>query len=327
MELTLSFFDPFEKKPNQKSSVPMDSQRNRFFWAMRYIASNGFYVVIDDHLAYDTLVLDDTAKWVASWQQLAADIAKDPVLRPRVMLDLLNEPDARGIKWTNGPKGPTVGMATYYEQAMDAIYKVRGGRRERALMGLGVLRKKGAFFGELTLKGKKKIISLSLRAPPLPPFQTLSQVHPTALMLLESTGQLGTVAMNWGDGFATDAAVVAAGHVDDARPFFEKMMTKPYVNNIVISPHIYPPSISTHNEPEVVLAPGLFSRLDASFGYLTKRGFCPAGMAQPTPAQLAAAVPGVPASPGCKTFPVVYGETGSKFDRALDVQMLDDFAK
>jgi hypothetical protein len=36
--------------------VPMDSMRNRFFWAMRYIASNGFYVVIDDHLAYDTLV-------------------------------------------------------------------------------------------------------------------------------------------------------------------------------------------------------------------------------------------------------------------------------
>lgn len=102
----------------------MDSQRNRFFWAMRYIASNGFYVVIDDHLAYDTLVLDDTAKWVASWQQLAADIAKDPVLRLRVMLDLLNEPDARGIKWSNGPKGPTAGMATYYEQAMDAIYKV-----------------------------------------------------------------------------------------------------------------------------------------------------------------------------------------------------------
>lgn len=36
--------------------VPMDSMRNRFFWAMRYIAANGFYVVIDDHLAYDTLV-------------------------------------------------------------------------------------------------------------------------------------------------------------------------------------------------------------------------------------------------------------------------------
>ena len=138
--VTLSFKKKKTKKNKQsQNAVPMDSQRNRFFWAMRYIASNGFYVVIDDHLAYDTLVLDDTAKWVASWQQLAADIAKDPVLRPRVMLDLLNEPDARGIKWSNGPKGPTVGMATYYEQAMDAIYKVRemkereernGGERE-----------------------------------------------------------------------------------------------------------------------------------------------------------------------------------------------------
>ena len=96
-------------------------------------------------------------------------------------------------------------------------------------------------------------------------------------MLLEGTGQLGTVAMNWGDGFATDPAVVTAGHVDDARPFFEKMMTKPYLNNIVISPHLYPPSISTHNEPEVVLAPGLFARLDNSFGYLTKRGVLPRG--------------------------------------------------
>jgi hypothetical protein len=81
-------------------------------------------------------------------------------------------------------------------------------------------------------------------------------VHPTALMLVEGCGQLGTVAMNWGDGYATDAAIVKAGGVDDARPFFETIMTKPYANNVVISPHIYPPSISTHTEPDVVLAPG-----------------------------------------------------------------------
>ncbi len=36
--------------------IPNDSLRNRFFWAMRYIAANGFYVIIDDHLAYDTMV-------------------------------------------------------------------------------------------------------------------------------------------------------------------------------------------------------------------------------------------------------------------------------
>jgi aryl-phospho-beta-D-glucosidase BglC (GH1 family) len=237
--------------------VPMDSMRNRFFWAMRYIAANGFYVIIDDHLAYDTLVLDDATKWVASWKALAADIAKDPLLKNRVMLDLLNEPDARGIKWQTGPKGPGFGMAKYYEDAMDAIYAV----------------------------------------------------HPTALMLIEGCGQLGLVAMNWGDGFATDAAVVKAGGVEDARPFFEAIVKKPYANNVVISPHIYPPSISTHNEPEVVLAPGLFTRLDNSFGYLTKTGFCPT------------------AGGPCKLYPVVYGETGAKFDKELDVKFLEDFAR
>ena len=36
--------------------IPNDSLRNRFFWAMRYIAANGLYVIIDDHLAYDTMV-------------------------------------------------------------------------------------------------------------------------------------------------------------------------------------------------------------------------------------------------------------------------------
>lgn len=199
-------------------------------------------------------ILDDTPKWVQSWKELARDIAADPVMRNRVMLDIINEPDSRGIKWQTGPKG--VGMATYYEQAMDAIHSV----------------------------------------------------HPSALLLLEGAGQLGTVAMNWGDGFATDNAVVAAGGVESARPFFEKMMGKPYLRNIVIAPHIYPPSVSTHHEPEVVNAPGLFSRLDNSFGTLTKKGFCPAAGGE------------------CVTFPVVFGETGSKMN-AEDLKMLRDFAR
>ena len=286
--------------------VPMESVRTRFLWACKWLAANGFYVVIDDHMAYDTLVrereprrraggerageregergtappahtstsqpprplslpihlhssfprqiLDDTPKWVQSWKELARDIAADPVMRNRVMLDIINEPDSRGIKWATGPKG--VGMATYYEQAMDAIHSV----------------------------------------------------HPTALLLLEGAGQLGTVAMNWGDGFATDPAVVAAGGVESARPFFEKMMGKPYLRNIVLAPHIYPPSVSTHHEPEVVNAPGLFTRLDNSFGTLTKKGFCPTS------------------GGACITFPVVFGETGSKMNPE-DLRMLKDFAR
>ena len=189
-----------------------------------------------------------------SWADLARDLAADPVTRNRVMLDILNEPDSRGIKWDAGPGAGGYGMTALYEMAMDAIYKV----------------------------------------------------NPTALMLVEGTGQLGKVAMNWGDGFATDPAIVQAGGVQSAAPFFTKMMRKPYLNNIVISPHLYPPSVSTQTDPAAVTGAGLAKRLTDSFGYLTKQGFCASGV--------------------CKTFPVVFGETGSKFTEPLDLRMLSDFA-
>jgi aryl-phospho-beta-D-glucosidase BglC (GH1 family) len=228
---------------------PAVGLRNRFFWAMRYIAANGFYVIIDDHLAYDTLALDNEDKWVASWKALAADIGRDPVLRGKVMLDILNEPDSRGIKWSSGhPRGG--GMARLYERAMDAIHAA----------------------------------------------------SPASLMLIEGTGQLGTVAMNWGDGFATQPAVVKAGGVDDARPFFASLARKPYLSNVVISPHYYPPTISTHREPEVTTGKGLQKRIMNSWGYLTTQGF------------------------NGHKFPVVIGETGSRFTDPADAAMMADFA-
>ena len=134
--------------------------------------------------------------------------------------------------------------------------------------------------------------------------------NPTALMLFEGTGQLGSVAMNWGDGFATDPAVVANGGVQSAQPFFNMALSKPWASNVVISPHLYPPSVSTHREVDQVTGTGLFTRLSNSFGYLTKRGVCSTTVAGK-----------------CKTFPVVFGETGSKFTDSLDVAMLNDFAK
>jgi len=192
---------------------------------------------------------------VSSWKALASDIGRDPLLRNRVMLDILNEPDSRGIKWSTGHPGGG-GMAKLYERAMDAIHAA----------------------------------------------------SPSSLMLIEGTGQLGTVAMNWGDGFATNKAIVSAGGVEDARPFFAKLVTKPYASRVVISPHLYPPSISTHHELDVVTGAGLRKRLDNSFGYLSTTGFCPGG--------------GAP----CRKFPVVIGETGSKFTDPLDVRMMADFA-
>ena len=133
--------------------------------------------------------------------------------------------------------------------------------------------------------------------------------NPSALMLFEGTGQLGTVAMNWGDGFATDPAVVTAGGVQSAQPFFNMVLSKPWAANVVISPHLYPPSVSTHRELDQVTGSGLFARLSNSFGYLTKKGVC----STVTPSK-------------CRTYPIVFGETGSKFTDELDLKMLQDFA-
>ena len=71
-----------------------------------------------------------------------------------------------------------------------------------------------------------------------------AQVSPSTLFLIEGCGQLG-VAMNWGDGYVTDSAIIKAAGLADPNPFFQALLSRPYLNNVVISPHYYPPSVST----------------------------------------------------------------------------------
>ena len=40
-------------------SQPEDSGYSRFLYFIRYLARNDFYIIIDDHLAVDTTVIDD----------------------------------------------------------------------------------------------------------------------------------------------------------------------------------------------------------------------------------------------------------------------------
>jgi len=43
--------------------LPWTSTLDRFLWVVQWFAANGFYVVLDDHMIYDTLVLDDPVAW------------------------------------------------------------------------------------------------------------------------------------------------------------------------------------------------------------------------------------------------------------------------
>ncbi|MBA2727273.1 MAG: cellulase family glycosylhydrolase [Parachlamydiaceae bacterium] len=128
-------------------------------------------------------------------------------------------------------------------------------------------------------------------------------INPQALFFIEGTGQ-GSIGANWGDGFATDPTLISANGLSNPKSFFDTLLTKPYLNQVVISPHVYPPSVTGAGQN--FTGAGLYNRLTNSFGYLTQPGYC---------------------SGSCKTFPVAIGEFGSRFTEPNDVQSLEDIAK
>ena len=80
-------------------------------------------------------------------------------------------------------------------------------------------------------------------------------MSPSTLLLVEGSGQLA-YAMNWGDGFVTDRTKIASYGLADANVFFGALLSKPYLSNVVISPHYYPPSGSKQQSGCAVLRAG-----------------------------------------------------------------------
>jgi hypothetical protein len=70
----------------------------------------------------------------------------------------------------------------------------------------------------------------------------------------------------------------------------------------VITPHIYPPSITMNT----FLGNALWEQSRIAFAYLQTQGYCSDGR--------------------CQTFPVMFGEVGSAFETQVDKQWLQDFA-
>ena len=80
-------------------------------------------VVIDNHVwLEDPTAYENPQLWVESWAKLAAAVAKDPVAKGVVLLDLVNEPDNKRIFWKGRDGRP--GLGQLYIDAMDAIHKV-----------------------------------------------------------------------------------------------------------------------------------------------------------------------------------------------------------
>jgi hypothetical protein len=231
------------------SYLPNDTTLNRFLWVVNFFARNGFYVLIDDHTE-DQTVLNGTSQWVQYWVNLVTAISQDPISQKMLMIDILNEPDSKGIRWAASGNLPA--LSDLYLAAMDALYPINS----------------------------------------------------NLLFFVEGAGQ-GGIQANWGDGFCTNSQVIAQYGLSDPNPFFQALLTRSYLNQVVISPHVYPPTVTGASTD--YYGTGLWNRLSTSFGYLTQQGYCTGS----TP---------------CKVFPVAVGEFGSRFTDSRDLQSMPDIA-
>lgn len=138
--------------------------------------------------------------------------------------------------------------------------------------------------------------------------KTMDAVHhkldKSMLYMIEGTGQIN-YNLNWGDGFVTDPNIIKANQIDDASVFFKELMNKSYIGNIILSPHMYGPSVTKYKR--AFAGQELEDRMMKSFLYLHTKGYCFKGR--------------------CHKFPIIVGEFGSKFILKEDIEHLDSFQK
>lgn len=127
-------------------------------------------------------------------------------------------------------------------------------------------------------------------------------IDSTKLIFIEGTAQ-GTLESNWGDGFATDDQAVQQG-VSNPKNFFSQILFQPFINQIVISPHIYGPDGTNGQGPDHSDQARAFKAWSRLHGYLlnnfsnvnntNQNGFCiDCGV--------------------CHIFPIAVGEFGGRF--------------
>lgn len=241
---------------------------DRFLWVVNYCARAGMAVVIDNHVWLEDPTAYENPKL---WVESWAKLAAA----------IAKDPASRGAVMYDLVNEP---------DNRGIFWRAKGGRPALASLYLDAM-------------------------------DAVARVHPSAVFVLEGTGQIA-YAVPSGDGFVTDPAVIAAlsgttmkttrytaTGIEDPSFFFEALLRKPYAQSVVFGPHFYAQSVIPFALPAKLMAPpGLYKRLDDSFGYLTTRGFCGGGG-------------GGGGSRRCLTWPVLIGEfsapnPGAPGDRA-----------
>ena len=105
--------------------IPDDSVYSRFLWAVDYIASQGLYVMVDFHNSgkanqVGDLAFRDVDSFINNWEKLVKDLNANPTVSGKLLVDLINEPDAYNIRWEAANGNP--GLTDLYLRALDRLY-------------------------------------------------------------------------------------------------------------------------------------------------------------------------------------------------------------
>ena len=128
----------------------------------------------------------------------------------------------------------------------------------------------------------------------------IQNVSPGQAMMIEGTGQLG-LGINWGNGFATDSKLISTTGISDPNGFFTQLLTRQYLDAVIIAPHIYPPSVTGSTGQS---GQALWTTLSQAVGYLNQVGYC--------------------VGTNCHKFPIVMTETGSFLTDPRDLNFYND---
>jgi aryl-phospho-beta-D-glucosidase BglC (GH1 family) len=123
----------------------------------------------------------------------------------------------------------------------------------------------------------------------------ISKLDKTAMFLIEGTGQTG-YKLSWGNGFIVDPNIIEKYGIDDPRWFFQSLNSRSYRSRIIISPHLYGPSVTGQAE---LSSTQIRQQLNASFGRFL-RG---------------------------EKYPIILGEFGSRFTDPRDIRYYDTMAE
>lgn len=212
--------------------LPRTTTLDRFLWVVQWFSANGFYVLLDYHPMGLEYTSYDTRDFVGNWTTVWHGVTCLPGF----------EDDLKGRVFLDLLNEPDSIGQRWEDQPGDPP----GGHPGPA-----------AGLTDLYLTTMDAIWAMTPGAP---------------MFFLEGGGQTGMRGVNWGNGFATDKEQIARLALSDPNPFFERLMAKPYRRSVVISPHVYGPTVTLATD--TYSGPDFVKMLDASFGYLSKKGFC-----------------------------------------------------